>query len=100
MLSLSSSRITADWPWLVGMMLTRKSSCLSPTVILIRPSVGPPLFGDVDLGENLDPGDQRGQHPPRRAFTFDANAVNSVADADRSSNGSTWMSLARSWTAS
>ena len=40
MLSLSSSRMTADWPWLVGRTLTRRSSSLSPTVTLIRPSWG------------------------------------------------------------
>ena len=38
MLSLSRIRITTDWPWLVGITLTRRSSSFSPTLILMRPS--------------------------------------------------------------
>ena len=32
--------MTTDWPWLVGMMLTRMSMSLPATRILIRPSCG------------------------------------------------------------
>ena len=82
MLSLSSSRMTHDWPWLVGSMLTRRSSSLSPAVILIRPSWVAAALGDVHLGEDLDAGEQRAQQPPRRAVALDQHAVDAVANPD------------------
>ena len=49
----------------------------------LDPPVGrSPLFGDVDLGQDLDAGDDRREHPAGGAFAFDADAVDPIADPD------------------
>ena len=55
--------MTTDWPWLVGRTLTRRSSSFSPTRDLDPPVLGAPALGDVDLGQNLDAGEDRPQQP-------------------------------------
>ena len=82
MLSLSSSRITTDWPWLVGMTLTRRSSSFSPTVTLIRPSWGRRRSAMSSFDQNFDAREIGTQQTARGAVTFNQDAVNPVADAD------------------
>ncbi len=42
------------------------------------PVGGASLLADVDLGQNLDPGDDGRKHPPGGCFSLDTNAVNSM----------------------
>ena len=82
MLSLSRIRMTTDWPWLVGSTLTRRSSSLSPTVTLIRPSWGRRRSAMSILARILMRGQDRAQQPAGGAVALDQHAVDPVADAD------------------
>ena len=48
MLPRSRMRMTTDWPWTVGRMLTRRSKCLPLHGHLDAAVLGPALLGDVD----------------------------------------------------
>ena len=81
MLSLSSSRITIDWPWLVGSTLTRRSSSFSPSVTLIRPSWGRrrsaiSILARILMRDSIAPSSRRG------GVALDQHAVDPVADPD------------------
>ena len=82
MLSLSNSRMTTDWPWLVGSTLTRRSSSFSPTVTLIRPSWGRRRSAMSILARILMRESKAPSKAPRGAVPLDQNAVDPVADPD------------------
>ena len=82
MLSLSNSRITIDWPWLVGSTLTRRSSSFSPTRDLDPPVLGAAALGDVDFGQNLDTRQDRPQQPLGGRIALHQHAIDPVADPD------------------
>ena len=75
-------RMTTDWPWLVGRMLTRRSKCLPCDGHLDAAVLRPALLGDVDAAHDLDTREHRGQQPARRTVALDQHAVDPVADAD------------------
>ena len=74
--------MTADWPWTVGSMLTRRSKWLPWIDILIRPSCGRRFSEMSMLPMILIRDEQRGQQPARRAVALDQHAVDPVADPD------------------
>ena len=80
MLSRSRIRMTTDWPWLVGRMLTRRSMSLPATRILIRPSWGRRFSAMSIEAHDLDPADDRAQQPARGGVAFHQHAVDPVAD--------------------
>ena len=82
MLPRSRIRMTADWPWTVGSMLTRRSKCLPWTVILMRPSCGRRFSAMSMLPMILIRESMGGQQPRGDGVALDQDAVDAVADAD------------------
>ena len=82
MLSRSRIRMTTDWPWLVGMMLTRRSMSLPATRILIRPSWGRRFSAMSIEAHDLETADDRAEQPPGGVVALHQHAVDPVADPD------------------
>ena len=82
MLSRSRIRMTTDWPWSVGSMLTRRSMSLPCDGHLDAAVLRAALLGDVDLTHDLEAGEQRREQPARGGVALDQHAVDPVADPD------------------